>query len=204
MTSSTRKYPYAATAVVAAVLAGCATAQPIPSLSSPDSAGLVVDITQRAPVRIFTFSPVRVYFARIDGEGGLLQQRIFRSNYVTGGRAYLLNVPPGTYVFVGAYCVTRVAFTTSYSKDLVEQSKVTVGVGDLVVMGRYVVDQGWPDRTDDVETHYRSVMLSMMSSPGIQYRGTLHEFKEDPRTRLDIVRHAKEDLAGSGWEDRIR
>jgi len=158
-----------------------------------------------------------VYFARIDGEDGLLQQNIARSNYVKDGRAYLLNARPGTYVVVGAFFLppmqaARSTYTTYFSKELVEQSKVTIQENDFIFMGRYVVDTSVGlDGADEVQTHYKNVVapgeatgvFAMSFAGAIHYRGALRERKSDEQTRSEFFQKAKDDLAGSGWAARI-
>lgn len=225
------KWPYAIVAFVVIILGGCATTQPIPELSHPQSAGFGIDVTIKSPIGIFsTFiaEPDQVYFVKIDEEGGLFQQQIIRSNYIKGGRAYLLNARPGTYVAVAAFFlrkevpagppspgfrVTRSrSYTTYFSKELVEHAKVTVGENDFAFMGSYVVKQSMFEGADGVQTHYKNVIapaaatgILLMGLRGdFHYRGTMLEHKNDEQARNDFLRNAKEDLAGSAWAARIK
>ncbi|MBM2811714.1 MAG: hypothetical protein HW416_2473 [Chloroflexi bacterium] len=65
---------YAPVAFVAIILGGCATTQPIPELSHPQSSGLGIDVLLKAPIALFSNRSDQIYFAKIDGEDGLLQQ----------------------------------------------------------------------------------------------------------------------------------
>jgi len=213
------------------VLGGCVTSQPIPELSQPQSSGLVIDVLLKAPIGIFSAKPDQVYFAKVDGEDGLLQQQIIRSNYSKDGRAYLLNARPGTYVAVAAF-LTRAGvpagppapgfsisvtmgtsgYTTYFSKELVEQTRVTVRENDFVFMGSYVLDQSTGlEGADAVQAHYKNVIapgattnvLLMGMSGNIHYRGTLIERRNDEQTRSEFFKNANEDLAGSAWATRL-
>lgn len=223
---------FAGSIVIAITVGGCATPQPIPDLSQPQSSGLGIDVTLRAPVGIFSNSPTQIYFAKTDGEGGILQQSIIRSNYVKDGRAYLLNAQPGTYVAVAAFFsrgpvpaaplspgvsvsvgMGRTSYTTYFSKELIEQTRVVLGANDFVFMGSYVVGQSVGlAGADAVQTHYQNVIAPDATTGGLlhlmggdyHYRGTLIDRKSDEHTRNEFVRNAKEDLAGSGWTARLK
>ncbi len=223
---------YTGSMLIAIILGGCATPQPIPDLLQPQSSGLGIQVTLMAPVGLFSNSPSQVYFAKIDGEGGMLQQSIVRSNYVKGDRAYLLNAQPGTYAAIAAYfsrgpvpaappspgvsvtaSIGRTGYTTYFSKELWEQTKVTIGADDFKFMGRFVVDQSVGlAGADAVQIHYQNVIAPGATTGGFlhlvggdyHYRGTLLERKNDEQTRSEFVRNAKEDLAGSGWAARVK
>lgn len=217
-------------AFIAIILGGCVTTQPIPEVSQSQSSGFGIDITLKAPIGLFTNKPDQVYFARIDGEDGLLQQHIVRSNYAKDGRAYFLNARPGTYVAVGAFfsrtmmagppqpglSITlgggKSGYTTYFQKEFVEQTKVTVREDEFVFMGRYVVDQSAGlEGADAVQAHYKNVIapgattsiFGMALGGDLHYRGTVAERKSDDQARNDFFRNAKEDLSGSAWAARI-
>jgi len=199
----------ASSTLIGIILGGCATSQPIPELSQPQSSGLGIDMTLKAPIGLFSSSPDDVYFVKIDGEGSLHHQQIVRSNYSKGGRVYLLNAQPGRYVAIAASFLrpsgsTGSRFTTHFLKELVQQTEVTVRENELVFMGSYVVKSSmWRHGTDGVLTNSMSVVL--MSNAGeYLYRGTLLERKNDEEAHREFFRKAKEDLAGSGWAARLR
>lgn len=188
--------------------------QPIPDPIQLQSSGLGIQVTFKGPVGIFSNSPNQVYFAKVDLDGGILQQFVIRSDYVKGGRAYLLNAPPGTYAAVAAFFSRgRKSSTTYFSQDLAEQTKVTIGLNDFVFMGSYVVDESIGlAGADAVQMHYQNIIAPGAITVGFlhlidgvhHYRGTLIERKNDEQTRNEFIRKAKEDLAGSGWETRIK
>ena len=223
----------AATSVLFAILlTGCATTQPIPELSQPQSSGLGLQVSLRAPIGIFSANPDQIYFAKIDGEDGLLQQQIIRSNYIKDGRAYLLNARPGTYVAVAAYFSRKMlpagtpppsvkvkpgpvshTYNTYFSRELVEHTKVTVRENDFVFMGSYAVYQSVGlAGADAVQIHYQNVIAPGATTGGFliflgadyHYRGTLLERKNDEMSRNEFLLRAKEDLAGSAWAERLK
>ncbi len=214
---------FGAMAFVVVLLSGCATTQPIPEISDPQSAAIAIDVTLKAPIGMFSNKPDQIYFVKIDSGDGLIQQQIIRSNYTKDGRAYLLNSRPGTYVAVAAFfsrtgvpagppspgvsvTVTtgRSGYTTYFSKELVKHTEVTARENDFVFMGSYVVDQSTGlDGADEVQTHYKNViapgettgMLGMAFGGSIHYRGAMRERKADERARSEFFQKAKGDLA---------
>lgn len=211
MESQGTKHRSAAAAVVAALVAGCATNQPIPHVTRPDGAVVAIQLNVADPSNIGSHDPAQVYFAKIDNQDGILQQQFIRSNYVTDNRAYLLNARPGTYVAVASLFrapVSPATYTTYFPRDLVEQTKVTVHEHEFAFMGSCIVDSSVGlGGADAVQTHYKNViapsvntgMLSMAFSGEVQYRGTLRERKNDAHSRSAFFRQAKEDLKGSDW-----
>ena len=167
---------------------------------------------------IFRMKPTQVYFAKIDGENGLFQQQIIRSNFFKAGRVYLFNAPPGMYVAVGTFVLKSMPdqsskFTTFFSKELVEQSKVMVRENDFVFMGSYVVDTSVGlDGADDVQTHYQNVIAPGAATGWLAgaflrdnyYRGTLLESKNDGQARDEFFQNSKDDLEGSAWAALIK
>jgi hypothetical protein len=219
--------------ILIAILNACSTPQPIPNLLQPQSSGLGIEMTLRTPLRIFSNSPSEVYFAKIDGEGGVLQESVVHSNFTKNERAYLLNAQPGTYVAVAAYCFRapnpfqvpplssgaasrskgKTSFTTYFSKELIDKTRVTIGTNDFAFMGSYVVDQsiGFTG-ADTVQIHYQKVIapgaltggLYYMMGGDFHYLGTLNEGKNDEHARNEFIRNAREDLAGSGWAGQVK
>lgn len=216
---------------IVVLLGGCAANLPPPKMAKPESAGIAIEMTMQAPVGFFTSTPDQVYFAKIDGEGGLLQQSIIRSNYVKGNRVYLLNITPGTYVAVASlYSVKGPGssggsgvslsignnsnrFTTYLSKDFVEQTKIIVGPGEFKFMGDYLVSMGMGlDGADEVQRHYQNIIAPGAEKAGLMnvlsgdnhYRGSVAKANNDEQTRNKFVQDEKKDLAGSGWEDLVK
>ena len=207
---------------VAIILGGCAAPQPIPEMSQPQSAGFGIEIALKLPVGIFGAQPDEVFFARIDNKDGLLQQQGFRSNYSKDGRAYFLNAPPGTYAAVGAFfsrqsqafgMPPKTGYTTYFSKELVNHSKITVREGDFGFMGSYVVSMSVGlEGADEVQAHYKNAIAPgaatgtfLMGYTGdVHYRGMMAERRSDEQSRKDFFQNARDDLAGSAWATRIK
>jgi len=91
-------------------LLGCAgTMPPVKPLSSEMPAiGIAIKI--RAPVKIFSSKPNRVYFIKLDEADSaasanyLVQSnQLIQSNYVNQNQMYLLNAKPGRYAVVAAF-----------------------------------------------------------------------------------------------------
>ena len=219
--------------LVAILLGGCATAQRVPDPSQPQSSGIGIEVKLKAPIGIFSNKPDSIYFTEIGAENALLQKQIFRSNYAKDGRVYLLNAPPGTYVAVAAFFFKQGApraapqspgvtlsggplsggYTTYFSKDIVERTKVSVRENQFVFMGSYVVDQSAGlDGADAVQAHYKNVVapgattntILMGLSGDIHYRGALNESRNDEQARRQFLADAKQDLAGSACAARLK
>lgn len=192
---------------------------------------IAIDATIKAPIGMFSNKPRQIVFARIDGESGILQHSVHRSTFVEDGRAYLLNVPPGTYVAVAAFfakspvgssappngtgvsfMIGKTGYTTYFSEELVEHTRVTVTEGGFAYMGKYVIDQatGLKD-ADRVQTHYKNVLAPGEASSGLRhmmsgdyhYRGSLVSGSNDGETLRAFVAMARKDLAGTGWTMRL-
>jgi hypothetical protein len=185
-------------------LSGCATQYVIPDVSRPQSSGIGIEVSLGAFVTLR-----QVYFARIDDEDGLLQRGVYISNYINDDRAYFLNARPGTYVAVGVFHLPGqrgAPYTTYFSKELVELTKVTVRENEFVFMGSYVVNtSSGLDGADGLQAHYRSV-ITALNTPfrDSQNRGTLGEQRNDEMSRNEFLLRAKEDFSGSAWAQRIK
>ena len=212
-----KSLPIAATAFAVALLTGCATTQPVPEPTQPQGLALAIDVLAKPPLGIGSQDPVQVYFARIDGADGLMQQSIVRSNYVKGSRAYLLNARPGTYVAVASLFLApgmqRGTYTTYFPRNVLEHTQVTLREGEVAFMGAYVLGTSTGlDGADEVQIHYKNVIapgqatdvLAMSFSGAVHYRGALEERKADEQARREFFNKAKDDLAGSGWVRLIK
>ena len=107
----------------------------------------------------------------------------------------------------------KTGYTTYFSKELVEHTKVTVREGDFGFMGSYVVNMSVGlQGADEVQTHYKNAIAPgsatgtfLMGYAGdIHYRGTMLERRSDEQARNDFFRNAKDDLADSAWATRIK
>lgn len=204
-----------ALALMTVLVAGCATTQPLPDMTQARSSALAIDVLVKPPMGGGGRDPVQVYFARVEGVDGLMQQTIVRSNYVKDSRAYLLNARPGTYVAVASIFVNPglpTSFTTYFPRAVVERTRVTVGEGEVASMGACLLGSSVGlDGADDVQTHYKNVIapgqatgvLAMSFSGAIHYRGNLIECKSNEQGRRDLLQKVKGDLSGSGWQKLI-
>jgi len=201
------------TVLIGTILGGCAMSSPVPELPHPLSSGLAIDVALKAPIGLFTRTPDQVYFARIDDEEGARRYQVIPSNYSRSGRAYLLNARPGIYVALGTVLEQSQSmgrpgpstrFATFFSRELVEQTRVTVPESELAFMGAYVVGNAVGlDGTEGAGARYANALL-IATSGDVRYRGTLLERRADEQARDEFFRKAKEDLAGSAWAARIR
>ena len=135
----------------------------------------------RAPVKLFTHRPDRVYFVRLygDNESSFIRDTVIPSNFAKGGYTYLLNVPPGRYVAVAAYrsqshqlnnppppssnSAVTLWFLTEYgtyfSEKIVKLTEVTVKSGSIAFMGEFVVDQSYGlGHGDEIQLHYYGLL----------------------------------------------
>ena len=190
----------AALTLVAITLSACATVrQPIPELSHSRSSGLAIEVTLRAPVGFLSATPERIYFAKIDGNGPGRNQ-VIPSNYSKGGRVYLFNAEPGAYVAVATLSMRGTSrIITHFSKDLVEQTEVSVRENEFAFMGSYRVDLSVGlDQEEGAPASWTDALLMGLAGE-YHYRGKLLERKNDEKARSEFFRAAKEDLAGSAW-----
>lgn len=167
---------------------------------------LGITVSLNTPIPILEMTPSVVYFAKVDGESGLLQPRVVASDYSSGGTYYATNVQPGTYVAVGAQVSPEkkgVGFTIYFSTGIMERTRTTVGGRELAFMGDYwvyMIPGLWG--ADAGQKHYASVITPMRSTPGMlrsligdtYYRGVLMRGRNDGKARDAFLRFAKEDL----------
>jgi len=198
--------------MVVAILCSCASSQ-LPAMSQPHAAMIAIDMTLKQPLGDVRSKPNTVYFAKVDGDNGLLQNKTIRANYVKDGRAYLLNAGPGTYVAVAAYYSPpmlgmRMDSITYLSKELVEKSKTTIEEGEVGFMGSFEVTQSaWSDQADEVQVHYQN-LLARRESKGItveylnnftSYRGLPGTSGNEENARNSFIQSARKDFTGSVW-----
>ena len=202
--------------VIATGISGCATTLPAPELSDPGRVGVAIEVSLRAPAGFPHTSPDQVFFARVEGDAGILQKQFVRSNFVKGSRAYLLNATAGNYVAVGAFfrpAGTRASYTTYFSQELIEKTRVSAKPGELAYLGSYVVDQSVGlSGADPAQTHYQNVIAPGAVTGGFlhllggdfHYRGGLVEQKVLTESHNAFRTKAMEDLAGTSWATRVK
>lgn len=190
--------------------------EPVPKLM-PGGSAIGIEINVRTPAGMATGTPDAVVFVRIDREHGVMQDKVLPATYVSGSRAYLLNVVPGDYAAIA--CSNREAggkvpllgplldystrstgqdpvVVTFFSGALVEATRVSVGAGEFVFAGSFRVRQGKMTDADPVAKHYAD-----MNSRRNRRIGEAEESKRDDEARRAFLAKAKEDLAEGGWAD---
>lgn len=145
-----------------------------------------------------------------------------------------MNVPPGDYAAVAAFytkkavpaapaqpgfsvsvSMGRTSYTTYFPNELVEQTRVSVGKGQLVFAGSYVVSTSTGlSEADPIQLHYAEVIAPGAAKSGIghvfsfsgnyHYRGSIHESKRDDDAKSEFLLKAREDLAEGGWSALIK
>lgn len=206
------------------LIAGCAS-MPVPRMGDPQTSVVGIQVEIQAPIGIFSSKPDRIFFVRIDGEDDITQTQVIPSSFAKEGRIYLLNAKPGQYAAVVAFSwrrtgspfVGKASYTTYFSKELIEATRVDVGRGEVAFMGSYVVKQsvGLKD-ADPIQNHYAELLapgsaksgfvhlLSAALSGDYDYRGTVKAAKRDGDARAQFLSKAKADLADGGWRQIIR
>ena len=199
-----------------------------PKVEDPQASAIGIQVETQAPVGIFSHKPDRIFFVRIDGEGNIEQNQVIPSNFAKDGRIYLLNAKPGKYAAVAAFrsqagspfapapqpgvsvsvSVGKTGYTTYFSKELIEATKVDVGRGEVAFMGGYVVKQsvGLTD-AEPIQNHYAELIAPGSSKSGFghllsgdwHYRGAALEVRRDNDAKTEFVTQSRDDLAEGGW-----
>ena len=214
------------------LIAGCAS-MPVPKMEDSQTSAIGIQIETQAPIGIINRKPDRIFFVQIDHEGDIRQNQVIPSNFAKDGRIYFLNARPGTYAAVAAFrsqsglpfgpapqpgvsvsvAIGKTGYTTYFSKDLIEATKVKVGRGEFVFMGNYVVNQevGLKD-AEPIQNHYAELIAPGSSKTGFghllsgdyHYRGTVSEGKRDKAAKAEFAKRSTEDLAEGGWAQIIK
>jgi hypothetical protein len=166
------------------LITGCAST-PIPKIADPQSAVVAIQIETQAPIGIIRQNPDVVYFVKIDNEGDITQNQVIPSNFAKDGRVYFLNARPGKYAAVAAFrsqsgvpfasapqpgvsasvTIGATGYTTYFSKELIESTRVDVAPGALAFMGSYIVRQsvGLSD-AEAIQNHYANLGIYILDS----------------------------------------
>lgn len=220
-------------AVLSVLLFSGCTSMPVPRMEDPQTSAIGIQVETQAPVGIFSNKPDRVFFVRIDSEGDITQSQVIPSNFAKDGRIYLLNAKPGKYAAVAAFrsqagspfapaprpgvsvsvSVGKTGYTTYFSKELIEATKVDVASSEVAFMGSYVVKQsvGLKD-AEPIQNHYAELLAPGSSKSGFghllsgdyHYRGMMGEAKRDNDAKTEFLRKSKDDLAEGGWGQIIK
>lgn len=162
-------------------------------------AGLGISVRLTLPIGIPGMGPRTVYFVRLDDSGSLLQETIFPSSDSSGYRYYAYDVAPGTYAAVAAhYHLNGGGYTTLFSQELVERTKVVVGAKDFAFMGDHTVYMGMTMiGADPVQRHYAQRLtlnaLFRLLTDTTRYRGLPRKTQNDDASAAKFLRLALED-----------
>jgi hypothetical protein len=206
-------------------IAACASPKPKSNPMHDQSAALGVHLKMRAPVRFISHEPDIVVFARVE-EGVELTDsyEIYGSTYAHDGRAYLMNVEPGAYVAVAAIYDTEstepvdpndpqagnVTTTTTwrnyFSRELIDQTRVSIRPGEFVFMGNIVANQSMVfGEGDDCQRHFMVLIEDDRSgwtksqSGERSIRLDLHEKDTGPAARHEFLSKTRDDFMETGW-----
>jgi hypothetical protein len=214
------------------LISGCAS-MPVPKMDDPETSVIGIPVEIQAPIGIISNKAERIFFVKIEGGDDVTQNQAIPSNFAVDGRIYLLNAKPGKYAAVAAFrsqgvlpfapapqpgvsaslSVGKTSYTTYFSKELIDATKVDVGSGEVAFMGSYVVktSSGLND-AEPIQSHYADLVAPGSSKSGIghlfsgdyHYRGAVLEAKRDDSARTEFLRKAKDDLADGGWDQIIK
>ena len=157
------------------LLSGCKSVPPPEPLGS-NSSMIALALKNRAPIKLFSNSPDRVYFVRLEeGDNPNTAISLVPSNYAKGNYIYLLNAEPGRYAAVASMRVQRrmaapaapssglsisfgaaskSTYTTYFAEDIIEMTQVTVTPGSINFIGEYTVDDAKLKDADQAQLHY--------------------------------------------------
>jgi len=235
-------YQVIITAIFFISLTGCALQ--VPKMEQSGSSAIGISLEIEAPFGLDWLTVQNdevVYFIRVDDKQKILQSSFIRSNYAKDGRIYLLNVLPGKYMAVAySYTVptgvstgqTTNRYLVFFSKELVEQSYVSVNKGQVSFAGNYTLSTSLIGPrligVDYVQYHYKNMMGSNLPSilnpveriKGLfddlsnkdenrvyahwEYRGLILKSERNEDAKNKFLKKANEDLAEGGWSTLIK
>jgi len=165
--------------VVTLLLSGCVSLPVPPVKDNMGAVAVEVDLRLKGDLlNLFPgfISPNTIFFARLDESGETYNQNeLYKSNYLIGDTAYLLNAKPGTYVAVGFRGIKENTEKNIYKKDayilfdvlipekMINLTQTKVCSGKLSHMGEYhMVEPEFSERAnavDRAQQHYYGKML---------------------------------------------
>lgn len=218
-------------ALILLAVAGCAKPPKPESNPIDDRASAVgIHLKIRGPLRFISApDPDVVVFARVeDGVAIEDTSELYGSTYTHDGRAYLMNVEPGTYVAVAAFAtvtstrpvdpgepqgemITETMTHRNYfSCDLVERTRVVVEPGEFVFMGSMVTNESMTfGDGDDCQRHVKSLVeedrsgLAKFFAGEMSRRLDLHEEDATPSARKEFLAKTREYFLDTGWRTLI-
>jgi hypothetical protein len=206
---------------------GGATAQ-VPMADDAQAGVVAIEVELEPPIGLFSQKPDRVFFVRIDAEGGLTQHQVMPSSLAKDGRFYLLGAKPGAYAAVAALrmqsalplpmgaapgagvsvSIGRTGYTTYFAQELIDTTKVELGSAGFAFMGSYRVKQAVGlQGAEPIQLHYAELISPGVAKSGAvhllsgdyHFRGAALDAKRMADVRTEFMRKAQVDLAGSAW-----
>ena len=208
------------------VVVACAAAPPPTPTSNPiDGQAAALGINLRSDAWPADIVPGVVVFARVEEGVDLTEAyELYESTYAYDGHLYLMNAEPGTYVAVATVNTKWVELGTTneageeartkktrlcyLSRDLIEQTRVTVRPGEFAFMGRIVGDQsGRFGDGDDCQRHFMTLMEGEEDRSGFMKalsgessgRIDLKELDKSPAARREFLTETRGYFATTAW-----
>ncbi len=166
-----------------------------------------------------------VYFVKLDDKDkNNLGTKIIPCNYYRGTMlggyyAYLVNAEPGTYAAIGSakfetykpgynpMGVTKEdehGYISFFDSDIVRQSKIDVGPGQIAFMGSFAVDaqiksvyRNIEKNGDLVQQHYYMQLKPFLE--GTYYCGAMKKTERSNKTMREYLTKSKDYFRGSEW-----
>lgn len=212
--------------LVSLAMAACTTPpKPKSNPANAESAALGIHVKIRAPIRILSEEPDVVVFARVEDGIDLTETyEVYGSTFARDGRAYLMNVEPGTYVAVAAFyekisrhkadpadiqsatIESTESWRNYFSRELIEQTRITVGEGEFAVMGYLVTNQSmFFGDGDECQNHFMKLIeedrsgFSKFLSGERSTRLDTHERDSSPAAKREFLNKTREYFEETNW-----
>ncbi len=222
---------FAAFLPVALLLAACTTGK-MPVAAAPSTSALAISIEADSRTSLLNVESIqfdRVYFVRLaDKKDELTKDSVLSSNFryepwLSGFQFgsldyFLLGVDPGIYAAVGAMGVgtnTKVRIFSYFPEEMIRDSIVEVGPGEMAYMGRFTLSRTRSDPADPAQVFYYSkgifagenrfhnrVSITNIQSPQFQ-APALKSHKKSRNAEVDFLKAHLSIFEGSDWADRI-
>jgi hypothetical protein len=215
------------------LLAASCVSPPAIKPEAENSAALVFQVRVIPPGgAFFAQPPQQVFFARVQGTEILSRSGLLAANYISRGRFYLLNAPPGDYVLVGAtrsntqqgettssavgggtLSVTTPSVTSNFifflSESALRSTRVRVEAGKLTIAGQFdLTAVVAPEPSDRAHVHYRGILLPLLGGGagiqvGTEYLCSGVQKSDDDATRNASLKGMAEELKGTAWSQLL-
>jgi hypothetical protein len=144
-----------------ALLAACQGAGP-PAPAAPETSVVALAITATSPRKTQGGTAQVVYFVRLaEDVDAARAPELLRSNYTSGGIAYLLDAAPGRYAAVGCFAERDGYHWTGYFPEgLIRATEREVAAGTAVLLGSYDAELRPMSTTGDQAQHHYLKIIS--------------------------------------------